>query len=394
VNRAKLGAGARARRSSAPVVRLYSTGATYLVFAGISRWFLAGALVLACARGSEPIVQPDEVPEHLAKITAEWSAVTVRNTKAAFSDGRAAPKREVRWTPAERAELEASRSEARATIEAANADDRPWLLTSYVRTFAWYGIGNEWCDALLDISPTHPVWAGSGAWSLVHALEESADPMRVRAHVRRVAAVHDAPLVQAHFTYLQLEDADRAGEWERARQLHLRLQSIRVPDGESSTPGTLLFDPFDQLDPGRALRADTKVPNYCAPVIFGPHAGERVCLDGLFPFEKPTLILGWATWCRPCNEQLPRVIELVRERSLRVIAISHDDDAELAKAYLLEHGVEDWTVLLPRAERPEPRDSTSLDLRPIPFIALVDGEGNVEAGPPWLDAEALVDRLR
>jgi thiol-disulfide isomerase/thioredoxin len=119
-----------------------------------------------------------------------------------------------------------------------------------------------------------------------------------------------------------------------------------------------------------------------------------VCLDQQFPHDESTLIVGWATWCGPCKAQLPEVIELVRERPIRVIAISHDDDAEFTKIYMIEHSVGDWTVLLPRAERPHPRDAMSLDLRPIPFLALVDGQGNVVAGPPRLDPEALAAQLR
>jgi thiol-disulfide isomerase/thioredoxin len=119
-----------------------------------------------------------------------------------------------------------------------------------------------------------------------------------------------------------------------------------------------------------------------------------VCLDELFPHDQPTLIIGWASWCGPCNEQLPGVIEQVGEHSLRVVAISYDEDAESAREHLREHGIDSWTVLLPRAERPKPADAVLLDFRPIPFLALVDEQGEVEAGPPWLDGEALAARLR
>lgn len=362
---------------------------------------LALALVLGCARTQEPGVsaetaagQPEsEVPEHITTITAKWSEVMWGHVKVAFAEHRADDEREFRWTDAERAELEALRIEARTTVTNASAEDRPWLLAAYVGIFEFYGIGSEWADALLDIPVNHGVWSSTGAGALLAALEESADPPRLRAFVHTVAALHDAPRIQAASTYLHLEDADLAGDWKQARQLYARLESIRIPNGESTNPGTDWLDVGGQLDPDRPLRTDTKVPSYCGPAILGPHAGERLCLDQQFPHDGQTLIVGWATWCGPCKAQMPQVIEIVRERGLRVIAISYDEDAEQANAYLRELGIEDWTVLLPRLERPHPRDAESLDFRPIPYLALVDGEGNVEAGPPRLDAETLAALL-
>src|SRR5690606_11010855 len=99
------------------------------------------------------------------------------------------------------------------------------------------------------------------------------------------------------------------------------------------------------LNPDRALRADRQVPRFCAPAIDGPLAGQTVCLDELFPHDHPTLIVGWASWCSPCNEQLPRVVELVRDRPLRVILVNYLDEPELAREHLRDLGVEGSTVL-------------------------------------------------
>ena len=39
----------------------------------------------------------------------------------------------------------------------------------------------------------------------------------------------------------------------------------------------------------------------------------------------------WATWCDPCREEVPHLVELqnrYRDRGLQIIGISMDDDAE------------------------------------------------------------------
>jgi thiol-disulfide isomerase/thioredoxin len=47
---------------------------------------------------------------------------------------------------------------------------------------------------------------------------------------------------------------------------------------------------------------------------------------------KPVLVNFWATWCEPCREEYPMVIELARRyapQGLVVIGISLDEDAEI-----------------------------------------------------------------
>jgi hypothetical protein len=121
-------------------------------------------------------------------------------------------------------------------------------------------MGSEWADAVLDISLGHPLWSGTGAWWLLPALEETREPERLLAHFDAAAAVHDAPWIAAASTYLNLEHADRAGDWARARELHDRLDSIRIPSGESSGSAMAWLDSDGYLDPDRPLRTDTKDP--------------------------------------------------------------------------------------------------------------------------------------
>lgn len=327
------------------------------------------------------------MPEHVAASVEAWKNVVAPIVLTIWKEHRAGGRRGPwKWTDAEWASLDAARATAREQIATASTEDRRWLLVAYVDLFAPLGLRDEWLDAILEVPPEHPAWSIPWSFSegLFDALPQSADPLRFRAYIFAVAAAHDEPHIQAIALYLELEDADRAGDWAHAQTLYARLQAPEFQHGNRAFEASLYYNPE------RPLRVDRPVPHFCAPAIAGPDEGRDVCLDELFPWREPTLVIGWATWCKPCNEQLPRVIELLRERPLRVIAINYGDEPEHAREHLRTRGVDGWTILhLSHAEMKQRRGQGPLDAYPIPFLALVDSEGMTLAGPPRLDAEAL-----
>jgi thiol-disulfide isomerase/thioredoxin len=68
------------------------------------------------------------------------------------------------------------------------------------------------------------------------------------------------------------------------------------------------------------------------------------------PGARGTLVNVWATWCAPCREEFPTLLEVARahERAgLRLVLVSadFDDQVPAVRAFLAERGVTDTTYI-------------------------------------------------
>ena len=59
-----------------------------------------------------------------------------------------------------------------------------------------------------------------------------------------------------------------------------------------------------------------------APAVRVEHVDGRV--DLLAAAGAPTLVHFWVTWCPPCRQELPLLLQLSRSRGIRLIAIATD----------------------------------------------------------------------
>ncbi len=75
--------------------------------------------------------------------------------------------------------------------------------------------------------------------------------------------------------------------------------------------------------------------------------GSKVRSDELV--GSPVVLNFWATWCRPCLEEIPVLQAIERNQLARVVAISIDEDSSLVAPFVERHGM-DYTVLLDGAE--------------------------------------------
>lgn len=103
----------------------------------------------------------------------------------------------------------------------------------------------------------------------------------------------------------------------------------------------------------------------------------------LAPKNKPLLVNFWATWCDPCREEFPELVELDHEYKGKIdfITISLDDVEDIRTTvpkFLGEMKAEMPAYLLRTTNESAVIESISKDWRGgMPFTALFDTKGNL-----------------
>ena len=97
------------------------------------------------------------------------------------------------------------------------------------------------------------------------------------------------------------------------------------------------------------------------PPRIGSNAPEFTVQDSdhtvdLNRFHGQIVVLNfWATWCPPCVEEMPSLVEMQRHmktKGITVLAVSIDVDENAYRAFLKEHGVDLLTVRDPAQKTP------------------------------------------
>jgi cytochrome c biogenesis protein CcmG/thiol:disulfide interchange protein DsbE len=73
--------------------------------------------------------------------------------------------------------------------------------------------------------------------------------------------------------------------------------------------------------------------------------GERLTLSSLR--GQPVIINFWATWCGPCRDEFPLMVETYAEHAaeeLEILGVLHDDTLENGRAFAEEQGAT-WPML-------------------------------------------------
>ena len=84
-----------------------------------------------------------------------------------------------------------------------------------------------------------------------------------------------------------------------------------------------------------------------------------------------TLVNVWASWCVPCRDEHPLLLELAKREDLRVVGINYKDDPENARHFLMTLGVPFTAV----GSDLNGRASVDWGVYGVPESYLVDGQG-------------------
>ena len=106
--------------------------------------------------------------------------------------------------------------------------------------------------------------------------------------------------------------------------------------------------------------------------------GKSVNTATLSNDGKPMIIDFFATWCKPCNRELDAIAEVYedwqKETGVKIVAVSIDQAQNINKVKPLveNHGWEYDVLLDPNSDF-----KRALGIQMIPYVLIVDGEGNI-----------------
>ncbi|MGC1215477.1 MAG: redoxin domain-containing protein [Micromonospora sp.] len=112
-----------------------------------------------------------------------------------------------------------------------------------------------------------------------------------------------------------------------------------------------------------------------APALSGPTLDGR-SFDLATARGQVVLVNVFASWCGPCRDELPVLLDAQRRWSpqgLRVVGLNLRDGREAVRALLEETGAQELTVL------PDPDGSRAIDwgVRGVPETFVVDRDGRI-----------------
>ena len=88
---------------------------------------------------------------------------------------------------------------------------------------------------------------------------------------------------------------------------------------------------------------------------------------------RPFVINLWATWCPPCQREMPMMVEEAARASLPVLLVNQGEDRATVEAWLRTQGLPDKAILLD----PQSTASARLESGALPTTLFVDANGMI-----------------
>jgi thiol-disulfide isomerase/thioredoxin len=236
--------------------------------------------------------------------------------------------------------------------------------------------------ALAEIDPADPIWA----------LEECAfnNVVRIAGGSRKNAGyvrafVAAQPAAPAVGCYLMGQLTAEPAEPEAVRTALALLKGERF----RNTPYAYVAE---RHDPDRRMAPGKQLPEFQVSALDGKGSYSPGRLRG-----KLYLIEMWASWCKPCVVEMPKIHEAFAKfgkqgkRKLFILSISIDESPEDVIKFRNESWPMPWEHAL--AKDSERHALRALFGGAVPFYALVDEQGKVLESSPALHAGSLATVL-
>ena len=83
------------------------------------------------------------------------------------------------------------------------------------------------------------------------------------------------------------------------------------------------------------VKINTKVPSFSAELFY---SNKIVNSFEIFDLNKYYLLNIWSSWCVPCRQEHPLLIDLAKNKNVKVFGINYKDNKDKAEKFLKELG--------------------------------------------------------
>jgi len=83
------------------------------------------------------------------------------------------------------------------------------------------------------------------------------------------------------------------------------------------------------------VKINTKIPSFSAELFY---SNKIVNSFEIFDLNKYYLLNIWSSWCVPCRKEHPLLIDLAKNKNVKVFGINYKDNKDKAEKFLKELG--------------------------------------------------------